>query len=92
MPIPSGEWPLKPILGDFECVACRGAGPVRVAIVTSQFLYLRCDHCGDVWSMPERRSLLNAPRLGRAVPIKAKLRRATDRPCNAPNTAFRAPD
>jgi hypothetical protein len=84
MPIPSGEWPQKPILADFECVACRGAGPVRVAIVTSQFLYLRCDRCAEVWSMPERRSLLNAPRLGRAVPIKAERRRATDRSQGTP--------
>jgi hypothetical protein len=92
MPIPSGEWPLKPILADFVCVACRGAGPIRVAVVTSRFLYLRCDHCGEVWSMPERRSLLNAPLLRRAVPIKAELRRATDRSESNSVIASRAPD
>jgi hypothetical protein len=91
MPIPSGEWPLKPILADFVCVACRGAGPVRVAVVTSRFIYPRCDHCAEVWSMPERRGLLNDHLPGRPVPLKAELRRATDHTQNDRVLASRAP-
>ena len=91
MPIPSGEWPLKSILPDFVCVACRGAGPVRVAIVTGRFLYLRCDHCGEVWSMPERRGLLNDRLLGRPVPLNAQLRRATDHTQNSQVLGSKAP-
>jgi hypothetical protein len=91
MPIPPGEWPQKPILADFACVACRGAGPIRVAVVTSRFLYLRCDHCAEVWSVPERRSLLNAPLLRRAVPIRAELRRATDHSAGGAIIAPKAP-
>ena len=88
MPVPSGEWPLKPIVADFECIACRGLGVVRVAVVTPRFLYLRCDHCAEVWSMPERRSLLHGRPLASAAPLKAELRRVID---HSPNARVVAP-
>lgn len=34
------------------CSACRHDGP-RVTVRTDYVLYLRCEHCGAVWSVPK---------------------------------------
>ena len=65
-----------PVLRDVACIRCHTEA-IRVATITERVVYLRCDGCGDTFTMPERRGIwrhaLPAP-----IPLKASLRRATD--------------
>jgi len=44
-----------PYVMDSCCPECQ-ATPGRLATVTDYFLYLRCDRCSQIWTMPERRA------------------------------------
>jgi hypothetical protein len=66
----------RPVVTDIVCLKCH-CDIVRVASTTDRFLYLRCDGCGEVFTMPERRGIWRHS-LPRPLPLKAKLRRATD--------------
>ncbi len=39
---------------DGACPKCT-ATSIKAATLTDRFVYLRCQTCGEVWSMPERR-------------------------------------
>jgi uncharacterized Zn finger protein len=39
-----------------QCPRCQAADP-KAVILTLAFVYLRCEHCGEVWAIPERREL-----------------------------------
>ena len=49
---PAGD--KKPAGEQQACASCRGL-TVRAVTTTSRFVYIRCDDCGEVWSIPERR-------------------------------------
>jgi hypothetical protein len=66
----------RPVLRDLVCLKCH-CETVRVASVTDRFLYLRCDGCGEVFTMTERRGIWQHA-LPRPTPLKARLRRVTD--------------
>jgi hypothetical protein len=61
------EQPLR----DFLCVNCFGIAG-RLVSRTIEFLYVRCDACGDISVMRDRRT--------RWVPGESQNRRATDPP------------
>ena len=49
---------LSPAVSDKQgCARCANDDVVAVTI-TSQFVYLRCANCGEVWSIPQRRKTL----------------------------------
>jgi len=49
-----------------QCPNC-DVTEVSFATLTERFVYLRCDRCGEVWSIPERRLVRRAPAGGRYV-------------------------
>ena len=49
---PAGE--KKPTVERQLCAGCGGEN-VRAVTMTGRFVYIRCDGCGEVWSIPERR-------------------------------------
>jgi hypothetical protein len=66
----------RPVVEGFACLLCHGIA-VRVVSRTERFLYLRCDKCGEVSSIPERRS---DSRLWRGLSAPLAKRRAADLP------------
>ena len=45
-----------PHVGPQHCPKC-DATAVKAAVLTSAYVYLRCQLCGEVWVIPERREL-----------------------------------
>ncbi len=43
-----------PQVGRQQCPKC-DAEVVKAATLTERFVYLRCQDCGEVWAIPERR-------------------------------------
>lgn len=41
------------------CAKC-GTHPVTAVSITSEVVYLRCQACGEVWNIPQRRKTLRA--------------------------------
>jgi hypothetical protein len=64
------------VIKDLACLRCH-AESVRVATMTARFVYLRCDGCGELFAMSERRGswphAFPSP-----TPLMASLRRTTD--------------
>lgn len=44
----------KPAAEQQSCASC-GEVRVRAVTMTTRFVYIRCEQCGEVWSIPERR-------------------------------------
>jgi 1,2-phenylacetyl-CoA epoxidase PaaB subunit len=45
-----------PDAGPQQCPSCN-AVCAKAAVLTARFVYLRCEQCATVWTIPERRSL-----------------------------------
>lgn len=52
-----------PEVGPQHCPKCNAAA-AKGAVLTPAFVYLRCEHCGEVWVIPERRELPRNPTAG----------------------------
>ena len=61
----------RPALHDVACVNCFGVAG-RIISCSDQFMYVRCDECGEWSVMPNRRTSW--------LPGESKYRRATDPP------------
>jgi hypothetical protein len=70
-------------LTDFACVKCH-VDAIRVVSSIERYLYLRCDCCGDVSTMTERRGVWGHSQPQSAAPLEARLRRVTDVPSVPP--------
>jgi hypothetical protein len=73
-------------LADFACVTCH-IDAIRVVSSIDRYLYLRCDCCGEVSTMTERRGVWEHAQpneLTPPVPLEARLRRVTDLPAGSP--------
>ena len=76
--VPSLAPESRPVIEEFACLLCHGVA-VRVVSRTDRFLYLRCDKCGEVSAMSERRRDWRMwP--GLSPPLKNAKRRAGDLP------------
>jgi hypothetical protein len=43
-------------IADFACITCRTES-VAVVTMIGRFIYLRCDRCGELWAVPQRRGV-----------------------------------
>jgi hypothetical protein len=57
--------------GDVPVQVCPNCDSTQIvcATLTDRFIYLRCEACGEVWSIPERRQ--TGPRLDMSVRAQA---------------------
>ena len=65
-------------LTDFACIKCH-MDAIRVVSSIERYIYLRCDCCGDVSTMMERRGFWQHSQPNPPPPV-ARLRRVTDVP------------
>jgi hypothetical protein len=64
-------------LKDVACIKCHGDA-IRVVSSIARYLYLRCDCCGDVSTMTERRGVWRHSMPTSSAPLPERLRRVTD--------------
>ena len=70
-------------LTDFVCIKCH-RDAIRVVSSIDVYLYLRCDCCGDVSMITERRRDSGQSQPGQSPPPTPRLRRVTDLPAVPP--------